>query len=84
MIFSILFIEMTLRWNSITEVYQIKSTGQLIPFIVGLGTLAKCLNDLWTTHLSKSFVSAFPDFDWVETFRNHSNLQISLLVDYHT
>lgn len=58
MVFSNLFIELTIRWNSVTEVYQIGSTGQLIPFVVSLGSLIKCLNDLWTTHLSKSFVSS--------------------------
>ena len=32
----VLAVELTLYWNSINSVYNISSTGQLIPFIVGL------------------------------------------------
>jgi predicted helicase len=32
----ILSIELTISWNRITGVYNIKSTGQLIPFIIGV------------------------------------------------
>ena len=34
-------IEMMLAMNSITNVYSMTSTGQVIPFIVGLGTVTK-------------------------------------------
>ena len=32
----ILAVELTLYWNSIKKIYDIRSTGRLIPFIVGL------------------------------------------------
>ncbi|KAF7502465.1 hypothetical protein GJ744_005793 [Endocarpon pusillum] len=44
--FMIVTIELTLAFNSITGVYTIKSTGQLIPFIVGLGGIWTTVNDL--------------------------------------
>jgi hypothetical protein len=39
--YSVIGIEMTLYWNSITGVYTINTTGQLIPFVIGLAGLAK-------------------------------------------
>ena len=43
MIFSILAIELIIQWNSISGVYTIRSTGQVIPFIIGIGGLSKVL-----------------------------------------
>ncbi|KAF2276374.1 uncharacterized protein EI97DRAFT_467079 [Westerdykella ornata] len=40
---SILGVELTLVWNSISGVYEIKSPGQLIPLIIGMGTLGQVL-----------------------------------------
>ncbi len=34
-IWFILAVELTLAWNSVPNVYEIGSTGQLIPFIIG-------------------------------------------------
>jgi hypothetical protein len=34
---------MTLYWNSISDVYTINTTGQLIPFVIGLVGLAKVI-----------------------------------------
>jgi hypothetical protein len=39
--YSVIGIEMTLYWNSISDVYTINTTGQLIPFVIGLVGLAK-------------------------------------------
>jgi len=39
--YSVIGIEMTLYWNSITGVYTINTTGQLIPFVIGLAGLAE-------------------------------------------
>jgi hypothetical protein len=39
--YSIIGIEMTLYWNSISGVYTINTTGQLIPFVIGLACLTK-------------------------------------------
>ncbi|KAL8946064.1 MAG: hypothetical protein Q9222_007489 [Ikaeria aurantiellina] len=33
---TIVSVELTLRWNNITGVYNIRSTGQLIPFVISL------------------------------------------------
>jgi len=35
-VFSVLSIELTLAWNSISDVYTIKTTGELIPFVIGV------------------------------------------------
>lgn len=40
-VYSVLAIELTLYWNSISGVYDINSTGQLIPFVIGLLGLLK-------------------------------------------
>ena len=44
MTFSILAIELIIRWNSISGVYTIGSTGQVIPFTIGIGGLIKVLS----------------------------------------
>ncbi len=41
--YSILSVELTLVWNSVTDVYNVKSTGQIIALVVGLGILVKVL-----------------------------------------
>lgn len=40
---SVLAVELTLVWNSVKEVYTVKSTGQIIALVVGLGILVKVL-----------------------------------------
>jgi hypothetical protein len=40
---SILAVELTLHWNSVEGVYNVKSTGQIIALVVGLGMLVKVL-----------------------------------------
>lgn len=35
-IWTIISVELTLYWNQITDVYTLRSTGQLIPFIIGV------------------------------------------------
>lgn len=44
---SVVAIELTLIWNHAQGVYNISSTGQLIPFIVGLADLLKTLFSLF-------------------------------------
>jgi hypothetical protein len=39
MLWSTLAVELTLRWNGVSGVYGISSTGQVIPFVVGVGIL---------------------------------------------
>ncbi|PMD59544.1 uncharacterized protein K444DRAFT_663646 [Hyaloscypha bicolor E] len=46
LIYSILAIELTLKWNNVSDVYTIKSTGQLIPFIIGIAGILKVWYDV--------------------------------------
>lgn len=41
LIWSIISIELSLSWNQVYRIYDIKSTGQLIPFVIGLLGLIK-------------------------------------------
>ncbi|KAJ9129444.1 hypothetical protein NKR19_g10370 [Coniochaeta hoffmannii] len=41
--YCVLAIEFTLYWNSVRDVYTINTTGQLLPFIIGLVGLIKCV-----------------------------------------
>ena len=41
LVYSILGIELTLYWNSVTDINTIDTSGQLIPFVIGLLGLAK-------------------------------------------
>ena len=41
--YCVLAIEFTLSWNSVRDVYTINTTGQLLPFIIGLVGLIKCV-----------------------------------------
>lgn len=41
LVFPILGIELTLKWNSVTGVYGVRSIGQLIPFVTGLAGLVQ-------------------------------------------
>jgi hypothetical protein len=43
LIYSVVGIELTLYWNSINGVYTINTTGQLIPFVIGLLGLLRVL-----------------------------------------
>lgn len=56
----IVAIELTLAFNSISGVYTMKSTGQLIPFVIGVGGLWTVLNDLMTDYYKVSGDTAVP------------------------
>ena len=43
-IWFVLAAELTLAWNSVNNVYDLNSTGQLIPFIIGLLGLIRALH----------------------------------------
>ena len=43
LLWTVLAIELTLYWNSITDIYSVNSTGLFIAFIVRLGTLLSLL-----------------------------------------
>jgi hypothetical protein len=43
MICCVLGTELTLWWNGVLDVYEVSSTGQVIPLLVGLGMLASVI-----------------------------------------
>ena len=45
-IYTVLAVELTIAWTAIDGVYTIQTTGQLIPFIIGLMGLFKALHDV--------------------------------------
>ena len=53
LVYSVLAIELIIYWNSISNVYSIRATGQIIPFIIGAGGLCKLLFTI--------FVNSFDD-----------------------
>lgn len=42
----VLAVELTLSWNSVSGVYDLSSTGQLIPFIIGLLGLIRAIHSV--------------------------------------
>lgn len=49
----IITIELTLKFNHASGVYNIDSTGQLIPFVIGIVSMGKTLNALWVYLIKK-------------------------------
>jgi len=45
-IWSIVAIELMIRWNDITDVHTVQSVGQLIPFVIGIVGFVKLLRDI--------------------------------------
>jgi hypothetical protein len=57
LVLSILSVELTLIWNSVTGVYEVRSTGQVIPLVGGSGLL---INTIWKLiHKEKVKTSLF-------------------------
>ena len=50
-------IETTLKWNKITDIYNLQSTGQFIPLIIGIGGVLSVMLSLLGIYLEKSEVS---------------------------
>ncbi|KAL8787693.1 MAG: hypothetical protein Q9195_007649 [Heterodermia aff. obscurata] len=46
-------IELTLKFNHASGIYDLDSTGQLIPFIIGIVSMGKTLNALWVDMIKK-------------------------------
>ena len=49
-IWCILAIELTLSWNTVSSVYSIDNTGQILPFVSGTGILLFTLWKCWQGH----------------------------------
>jgi len=46
-----------LKWNKITGIYNLQSTGQFIPLIIGIGGVLSVMLSLLGIYLEKSEVS---------------------------
>ena len=53
MAFLVTGIELMLKWNKISAVYDFKSVGQLLPFVIGLFGVLKVLADFWDKYKDK-------------------------------
>ena len=47
MVISMISIEFTLKWNRLEDIYSINSTGQIIPLMVGIGSMIAVIWKLW-------------------------------------
>ena len=45
-VYTILAVELMIKWNGISGVYTVRTTGQLIPFVIGVIGLFKALHDV--------------------------------------
>ena len=52
-IWIVITIELTLKFNHLNDIYDLNSTGQLIPFIIGIVSMGKTLNALWVDLIKK-------------------------------
>ena len=52
----VITIELTLKFNHASGIYDIDSTGQLIPFIIGIASMSKKLNALWVVLIKKVYL----------------------------
>ena len=59
----VITIELTLSFNQASGVYDIDSTGQLIPFVIGIVSMGKTLNALWVDLIKKVY--------WIRTINSH-------------
>ena len=53
-VWTILAVELTLFFNSVSGVYSIKSTGQLIPFIIGVFGVSKTVNSIMVRSIKEA------------------------------
>lgn len=58
MIWTILVIELSLRWSKVINVNEVTSTGQLIPLIIGISGLLPIASQVWRAELSKVMIPA--------------------------
>ena len=59
--FSMVAIELMLRWNHITSVYDINTTGQIIPFVIGLGSICQVCYVTFIEPIKEEKVKKFVD-----------------------
>ena len=56
MVISMILIELTLKWNHLEGIYSINSTGQIIPLMVGIGSMIAVIWKLWRTILVTTII----------------------------
>ena len=56
-LFTIVAIELIIRWNHISDAYSLGSTSQIIPLVIGIGNLWKVILSLLNELLLDSSVS---------------------------
>ncbi len=62
MVWFVLSIELTLHWNQVQGVNGLESTGQLIPFIIGVVSTAQAVKKVTITTIKKVRVLLFVVF----------------------
>jgi hypothetical protein len=75
----ILFIEKTILVSGISGVHTIRTTGQLIPFVIGVASLILAARDLVMLSLQKVSSRTSPLLKYPEWERYHLAFQLGLL-----
>lgn len=57
-VYSIVSIELLIRYNDITGVYTLLSTGQIIPFVIGIAGLWKVIWQIITTRVQNELAGS--------------------------
>ena len=66
-VWSILAIELTLFWKGATGIYDISSTGQLIPLVICILTLVGLVQVIVTVYLRENYVRKSIPFGMINT-----------------
>ena len=70
LVWLVITIELTLNFNHASGIYDIDSTGQLIPFVIGIVSMGKTLNALLVDLIKKVY--------WIHTINSHVEENITL------
>ena len=62
-IYTVIAVELTLHWNNIENINIIESTGQIVPFIVGLALFASTVGKMLEKDASFDWPTAFQQTD---------------------
>lgn len=72
----VIAIEFTIFWNDLCDVYSIKSTGQMIPFLIGVATLFRVVwKYFWPTKMTTSPTSRSMSTIALRCTLDHQSLQ---------
>ena len=62
-IWTILVVELSLRWSTVTGVYSVSSTGQLIPLVIGITSTFPILSEAWKFITKKVIKDLFATYE---------------------